>query len=109
MEQDSGLARRGIYLLAGMAALAVVVLYMVFRPRSERTAPAPRSRPESWLALLGSFPSSAFPGNVPWAALGRSAEYLPSTPGFQVRYVATQALAVRGSAHVPLEVLREML
>ena len=34
---------------------------------------------------------------------------LPSPPGWQIRYTATQVLASRGSDKVPLDTLREML
>jgi hypothetical protein len=109
MEHDSGLARRGIYLLALMAALAVAVLFVVFRQRNPSPVSAVAARPEPWVALLGSSPSGAFPTCLAWPALGQASEHLPSAPGFQVRYVATVALAVRGSPRVPLDVLGEML
>jgi hypothetical protein len=107
MEQDKGLTRRGLLLLALMAALAVVVLGVLFRG-GDRAAPPARPRPEP-VAVLAVSPGPVFLATLPWPALVRTAEDLPSPPGWKVRYSAAIALARRGSAHVPLDLLREML
>jgi hypothetical protein len=51
----------------------------------------------------------SFPGNVDWPALAEMPKVLPSGPGWEIRYNATLALARRGSPHLPLENVREML
>src|SRR5262249_18489865 len=108
MEQDTGLAKRGILLLALMAALAAVVLTVLLRGGGERAAPEARPRPES-VAVRAAPPPPVFLAALPGPALVRPAEDLPSPAGWKVRYSAAIALARRGSRHVPLDLLREML
>jgi hypothetical protein len=79
MEQDSGLWKRGLILFGLMAALAGVVLLILLREPRPTVAEEP--------------PSSV----------------TRSSPGWEIRYNATQTLARRGSSKVPLDVLAEML
>lgn len=106
-DADSGLMRRGLVLLALMTALAGVVLFVALR-RPAREAPREQPRPE-WVAMLGVAPPAAFPTSVPWGAMPELATALPSAPGWQIRYNAVRTLALRGSPHLSLDILREML
>jgi hypothetical protein len=106
--QDSGLWRRGLLLLALMAALAVVVLVLVLHRAGGPEVPPEGIRPEPLVPLV-SAPAAGFPGGVSWGALYELGEALPSPPGWETRYNATVALARRGSPVVRLDVLREML
>ena len=106
-DADSGLMRRGLLLLAGMTALAGVVLFIALR-RPAQEMPAERPHPE-WLALLGAAPQTGFPANVAWGSLPPLATAMPSAPGWEIRYNAALALARRGSAQLPLGLMREML
>lgn len=106
-DADSGLMRRGLLLLAAMTALAGVVLFIALR-RPAQDIPVERPHPE-WLAVLGAMPQMAFPANVAWASLPPLATALPSAPGWEIRYNAALALARRGSAQLPLGLMREML
>jgi hypothetical protein len=106
-DADSGLRRRGLLLLVAMTALAGVVLFIVLRRPAQET-PAERPHPE-WLAVLAASPQSPFPANVAWTALPPLATALPSAAGWEIRYNAALALARRGSAQLPLGLMREML
>jgi hypothetical protein len=107
MAQDNGLVKRGLFLLALMATLIVVVLSVVFQ-RPATSLPAFASRPELTAALLAR-PDVPFPGAVDWPALVQIAETFPSRAGWQIRYNAAGALARRGSPNPPWGVLLEML
>jgi hypothetical protein len=107
-ESDSGLMQRGLILLGLIAVLAGVVLYVVLR-RPPQDLPVDRSRPETVAVLVAAAPQSGFPAALPWAGLPQLASLLPSARGWEIRYNAALALARRGSPHVPLNVLREML
>ena len=107
MQQESGLWKRGLLLLGLVAALAVVVLYAVFR-RPGQEAPDEAVRIEPVVLVVGS-PAGGLPGALSWAGLYQLGDLLPSSKGWEIRYNATLALARRGSPHVRLDVLREML
>jgi hypothetical protein len=107
-QQDTGLWRRGLLLLALVGTLAVVVLVVVLRGRGGDDVPEEGIRPEPLVPLVAS-PAATFPGSLSWGALYQLGEALPSPPGWEIRYNATVALARRGSPYVRLDVLREML
>jgi hypothetical protein len=103
--QDSGLVQRGLLLLCGMAALAVIVLLIALRqPES-----APQSEPKRTLVLPLFNPAAGFPATADWAALVQVGQDLPSAPGWEIRYNAAAALARRGSSKTPWPIIREML
>src|SRR5205085_11327222 len=52
---------------------------------------------------------TAFPGAVAWLDIYKIGEAFPSAEGWKIRYNAAGALARRGSAQVPWEILVEML
>ncbi len=106
-DPDSGLMRRGLLLLGLMTALACVVLFVAMR-RPVQEAPREKPRPQ-WLALLGAAPQATFPASVAWSGLPQLAAALPSPNGWQIRYNAVSTLALRGSPHLPLDIMREML
>jgi hypothetical protein len=106
-QQDSGLWKRGLVLLALMAALAGVVLYAVLH-HSEPAYPPETARPEPVVLLVGS-PAAGLAGGLSWVALYQLGELLPSSPGWEIRYNATLTQAGLGDPQVRLEVLREML
>ncbi len=106
--EDSGLIRRGLLLVAGLGVLAVVVLSILLQRPGGGAAPQEKAEPE-WFGLLGNTGAVSFPGNVDWPALADLPKVLPSGPGWEIRYNATLALARRGSPHLPLDNVREML
>ncbi|MCI0457516.1 MAG: hypothetical protein L0Z62_11145 [Gemmataceae bacterium] len=104
---SSGLVRRGLLLLGGL--LLVMYLFWTLLVRGpQQELPSETRRPEVVAALVAA-PTSGFPGTVPWSSLGKTAELMPSAPGWQVRYNATITLARRGSPEVPFDLLTEML
>jgi hypothetical protein len=107
MSQDSGLIKRGFFLLALMSALVVVVLLIIFQ-RAAPTLPASEQRPELLSACLVRS-GAAFPGAVAWLDMYRIGEAFPSAEGWMIRYNAAGTLARRGSAAVPWDILLEML
>jgi hypothetical protein len=107
-EEGSGLVRRGLMLVAGIGVLAVIVLFILLNRPVGGAAPKETVPPEG-LGLLGSVGAVSFPGSVDWPALAVMPMVLPSGPGWEIRYNATLALARRGSPHLPLENVREML
>jgi hypothetical protein len=106
-QQDSGLVKRGLILLALISALVVVVLTIIFR-QTASAVPATSERPELLAACLVRS-GDAFPSNVGWADVYKIGEAFPSAEGWQIRYNAAGALARRGSASVPWNVILEML
>jgi HEAT repeat protein len=107
MQQDSGLAQRGLILLGVMLILVTAVGLVLFRPRA--AAPSDDPVPANLAAFAVLSPGGTFPGSLNWAALGILGKNSPSSSGWLVRYNATLALAKRGSAQLPLDVLCEML
>lgn len=79
-EEDRGFVVRGFVMLGLMAALATVVLVIVFQNPAQP---------------------------LPVDPAGVAAE--PSPPGWEVRYNSALALARRGSASTPWEIVAEML
>jgi hypothetical protein len=106
-QQDSGLWKRGLVLLALLGALAGLVLFTILRP-GEPEVPDEPLRPEPVVLLVGS-PAAGLAGGLSWGALYQLGEFLPSARGWEIRYNATLALAYRGDPEVRLDVLREML
>src|SRR5688572_29917259 len=106
-DQDSGLIKRGLGLLALMSLLVVVLLTIMFN-RNTPYVPAASARPEAHAAALVRF-DAPFPASVAWGGLYQVGEIMPSAPGWEVRYNAVQAQARRGSPHVRWDVMREML
>lgn len=107
MAQESGLARRGLLLLAVMSVLVGGVLLVLFwRPGA--AAPRTGPRPEQAVWALAQ-PIAVFPGYVAWGSLYQIGEQLPSPIGWEVRYNATATLARRGSDRVPWRHFCEML
>jgi hypothetical protein len=80
-QEDSGLVRRGLVLVAGIGVLAVVVLSILLNR----------------------------PGGGPRPQETEASKLRPSGPGWEIRYNATLSLARRGSPKVPLDTLLEML
>jgi hypothetical protein len=107
MAQESGLAQRGLLLLGLMLAVVAVVGFVLFRPKGN--APSEDGQLPELLALAVPNPGAGFPGDLNWGAVAFLGKNLPSSPGWLVRYNATQTLARRGSAQMPLDVLAEML
>jgi hypothetical protein len=107
-EEGGGLVKRGLLLVAGIAVLAGVVLWILLARPGGGEAPK-ETVPTQWLALIGGTGVQPFPGNVDWPAVAEMPKVLPSGPGWKVRYNATLALARRGSARLPLQTVREML
>jgi hypothetical protein len=105
-DPGSGLAQRGLLLLGLMAAVVVAVWVMLLRGRRQEL-PTEKGRPEVAATLVAS-PGPGLSG-VPWGALDRLAQTLPSARGWETRYNATLALARRGLASVPFGTLAEML
>jgi hypothetical protein len=106
-QQESGVWKRGLVLLALMGALAGVVLFTILR-RPVQEVPAENLSPEPLVLIVGS-PAAGLPGAFSWGALYQLGDLLPSSKGWEIRYNATLALARRGSKRVRLDVLREML
>src|SRR5438132_1074235 len=94
-------------LFAAIALLAVAVGFMLFR-RSPTVEPTELPRAESYVAAL-TVPAAGFPAAVNWPAVAQLSNVLPSPPGWEIRYTATQVLANRGHPRTRLDVLREML
>jgi hypothetical protein len=105
--ENNGMVQRGLFLLALVGAIAMVVLFIALR---RPTAEAPKSevRPEQ-VAMMIAVPAVTYPAAFTWGALFEMGQTLPSAPGWEIRYTATQILALRGSPALPLPVLREML
>jgi len=101
---DAGLVRRGLFLLGLLLTVAVVVVLIIVQRPSPPTKTAGAD-----FALPLALPPAGYPAGIPWAALATLQDSLPSTPGWQVRYQATLALARRGSPRTPWPVFREML
>jgi hypothetical protein len=107
MVQNSGLVYRGLLLLGMMLVLVTLVLFVVFR-RTE--TPTLQSTHDGGLVMSAlPTPGLTFPGPINWGALAKLSEKLPASPGWNVRYTATLALARRGSDQVPFDVLAQML
>jgi hypothetical protein len=107
-DEGSGLVRRGLVLVAGIGVLVVVVLSILLNRPGGGAAPK-ETVPSEGLGLLGSVGAVSFPGSLDWPALAVMPKVLPSGPGWEIRYNATLALARRGSPHLPLDNVREML
>lgn len=107
MNQDSGLVKRGLVLLALMSALVVVLLTIVLQ-RNPGTVPSAGTRADLGAGTLLQV-SAPFPASVAWAGLYQTAEALPSPPGWEIRYNAAATLARLGKANVPWPILQEML
>ena len=107
MTQDSGIVKRGLFLLVLMSGLVIVLLIIMFQ-RTTNTLPAFAERPELSATLLVRSVSS-FPSSVSWTDLYQLGENFPSAPGWQIRYNAAGALARRGSPNVPWDIVLEML
>jgi hypothetical protein len=105
-DTGSGMARRGLLLLALMAAVAVAVWVMIWRS-TRQELPTENHRPEVAAALVAS-PGPGLSG-IPWGALAEIGQTLPSARGWETRYNATLALARRGLSSVPFAILAEML
>jgi hypothetical protein len=107
-DEGKGLIQRGLLLVAGLSVLAVVVLSILLNRPGGGAAPK-QTVPPQWFGLLGNTDAVSFPGNVDWPALAEMPKVLPSGPGWEIRYNATLGLARRGSKHLPLKNVREML
>jgi hypothetical protein len=104
--ESSPLARRGLLLLGMMTAIVIAVWAMLLRG-TRQEIPTEKRDPAPLASLVASLASG--PPGVSWSALGQVGQTLPSTPGWEVRYNAAIALARRGSARVPFDLLAEML
>jgi hypothetical protein len=100
------MVQRGLFLFALLGAIAVVTLFAVFYRPETALKEAPPT--EFAVSMIG-MPAAGFPSSVTWAAVYQLGDTMPSSPGWQIRYNATRALAHRGSARVPLDILAEML
>ena len=107
MAQNSGLVYRGLLLLGMMLVLVTLVLFVVFR-RAE-TPPLESTQDGGLVVSALPTPGLTFPGPINWGALAKLSEKLPASPGWNVRYTATLALARAGSEQVPFDVLAQML
>jgi hypothetical protein len=105
-DTGSGLAQRGLLLLALMAAVAVAVWVMIWRG-TRQELPTEIQRPEVAAALVAA-PGPGLSG-FPWGAMAQVVQTLPSARGWEVRYNATLTLARRGLPSLPLGTLAEML
>src|SRR5205085_10599302 len=74
-DQDAGLIKRGLFLLALMSTL-VVVLFMILYQRPTATLPVTNQRPELTAAGLVLF-DAAFPGSVSWTTIGQLNDAFP--------------------------------
>lgn len=106
-KEDGGLVKRGLFLLALMGAMVVVLLTILLR-KPDAPAPQEAPGPETLVAVL-LHPGQEFPATLAWPALTRLPETLPSAPGWEVRYNAAATLARRGSEHTPWNLIAEML
>ncbi len=106
-EQDSGLIKRGFFLLGLMAALVAVVLVILFQ-RPGATAPTTTQRPELTATSIVQL-DTVFPASISWPTIAQLGETFPSAEGWRIRYNAAAALARRGSDQVPWPILLEML
>jgi hypothetical protein len=107
MVADTKIVQRGLLLLLLVGVLAGTVLVIMLR-RPGRAESTPAARTEN-LAPFLVVPPTGFPASLTWAALFQVGDAMPSTRGWEIRYTATQVLAVRGSSKIPLDILREML
>ena len=98
---------RGLLLLGMM--LVIVTMVWVVLMRSQGEMPTPDTSHPEVIALAIPNPVGLFPDQVNWGVLVALSENLPSSPGWQVRYNATLALARLGSGNLPFDVLSEML
>lgn len=106
-QTDSGLVKRGFFLLLLIGGLVTVVLWIIFQ-KPAQTLPPEAKKPEPLLAGLMAT-DVAFPASVHWGALVLVSERLPSSPGWKVRYNAAASLARLGSKETPWPLLAEML
>lgn len=106
-KEDGGLVKRGLFLLALMGAMVVVLLTILLR-KPDTPPPQAVAGPEPLVAVLF-HPGQEFPAGLAWPALARLPELLPSAPGWEVRYNAAATLARRGSDHTPWKLIAEML
>ncbi len=107
MSQDSGLIRRGFFLLAAIGLLVAGVLSILFN-RPTQAVPEASARTDHSIALAVTS-QLTFPNGIPWASLHALASNLPSARGWEIRYNAATALARRGSTQVPWKEFEEML
>ena len=105
--QDSGLVKRGFFLLALMVGLVAVVLVILFQ-RPGAATPHTLQRPELLAASLVRF-DVTFPGSIGWSTIAQLGEAFPSAEGWRIRYNAATTLARRGSDQVPWPIFLEML
>jgi hypothetical protein len=101
------------FLIAAFALVVVLAVLTVVWVFNLVTQPAdnvpPQKKGTGTFSSIVLVPQAGFPGAVNWAGLVALADDLPSAPGWEIRYNAAATLARRGSPHVPLAVLREML
>ncbi len=105
-QDSSGIVGRGIVLFIVVAAIAAVVLFMIFGRRSQTL---PEAKADPVVAVNVVQPGCPFPAVVNWGTLHNLAESLPSAPGWRIRYSAATALARRGSSELPFDVICEIL
>jgi hypothetical protein len=106
-QEDTGLVKRGLLLLALMSALVIVLLIIMFQ-RGGPAVPKTPNRPELYAADIVRV-GVPFPAALSWPTLHALGEALPSTPGWEVRYNAVAAITRLGFADVPWPILEEML
>src|SRR5262245_4990473 len=106
-KQDSGLVRRGLFLLVLIGGLVSVVLWIIFQ-RPAQPTPPDVNQPEPQLVRLAT-PDPGLPSSLSWPALGMLTESLPSSPGWEVRYNAAASLGRLGAPEVPWPIIADML
>src|SRR5262249_42872757 len=108
MTQDTGLVKRGLVLLGVIGVLAIAFGVSMWFRGAPKARGKEQTAAEPYVALVP-VPAAGFPAAVNWAALYQLHEHLPSNPGWEIRYAATQVLANRGSPNLPLDNVLEML
>jgi hypothetical protein len=104
---DSSLWKRGLVLFLLILGIAGAVLYALFQRPGREPVPEEVLYPQA--ALVLGLPASPWPLAGPWGSLYPVLDLLPSSPGWEIRYNATLALARRGHPQVRLDILGEML
>jgi hypothetical protein len=105
--ENTRIVQRGLVMLALVGAIAVTVLFALFRRPGPDEGAAENLTAKA--VAVFSVANAGFPANIPWAGLYDVGDALPSPTGWEVRYTATRVLANHGSEKLRLDVLCEML
>ena len=106
---DSGLWKRGIFLLILVGVIAGVALFVALRrPGTPEASQAEPICPELLSHMLVN-PGAPLPAGVNWGVVYQVGQTCPSPKGWEVRYNAALTLARKGHPDLPFDTIREMM